>query len=117
MLLFALTVALGLSTGAAPVPKARADRLVMLVFDSMRPDYIDRFALANFKRLRKSSREYVNGYVGHMGAETVVSHLVIPTGRLPRELPWLDEVYLDHAGVLGAKGAVHATGAQQRIQL
>jgi len=97
-------------------PPAKADHLVVLVFDAMRPDYVDRFDLPNFKRLRGLSREYVNGYVGHIGAETVVSHLVLPSGRLPRDLPWQDEAYVDHAGLLGTPGKTYATGGLKAEQ-
>ena len=108
MPLFAVVAAL-VVIAAAPQP-SKADHLVVLVFDAMRPDYVDRFGLPNFKRLRGLSREYVNGYVGHMASETVVSHLVLTTGKLPKQLPWQDEIYIDHAGALGPKGAVHETG-------
>ncbi len=108
--MLALVLALSL-TAAPPPPSARADHLVMLVFDAMRPDYVDRFDLPNFKRLRRMSREYVHAYVGHMGAETVVSHAVLTTGRLPRDLPWQDEVYVDHAAVLGPAGTLYGTGS------
>lgn len=105
-----LPLLLALSVVAAP-PPARADHLVVLVFDAMRPDYVDRFDLRQFKRLRALSRDYVNAYVGHLGAETVVSHAVLSTGRLPRELPWQDEVYVDHAAILGPAGTLYGTGA------
>jgi hypothetical protein len=80
-----------------------------LVFDQMRPDYIDRFGLRNFQSFRASSRHYPEAYVGHLGSQTVVSHLVIPTGLLPKALPWQDDVLLDRAGKLGKPGAAYET--------
>jgi len=82
---------------------------MILVFDQMRPDYIDRFQLKNFQRLRASSRDYPNAYVGHAGSQTVVSHLVIPTGLLPKMLPWQDDAFVDVKGSLGKPGAVYET--------
>src|SRR5437867_12889847 len=73
---------------------------MILVFDQMRPDYIDRFGLENFKRFRGSSRNYPEAYVGHLGSQTVVSHLVISTGLLPKWLPWQDDAIFDEKGPL-----------------
>jgi hypothetical protein len=81
-----------------------------MVFDQMRPDYIDRFGLENFKRLRDSSRHYPDAYVGHLASQTVVAHLVMPTGLPPRALPWVDEAFVDEAGTLGKPGAVYKAG-------
>src|SRR5688572_19202600 len=73
----------------------RPDYVLVMVFDQMRPDYIDRFGLANFKRLRASSRNYPDAYVGHLSSQTVVAHMVIPTGLRPGALPWVDDVLVD----------------------
>ena len=89
---------------------AATDHLLVLVFDQMRPDYIDRFNLRNFKRLRASSRHYPDAFVGHLSSQTVVAHAVIPTGLRPGELPWQDEAMIDLDGVLGKPGAVYKTG-------
>ena len=48
-ILLALSICLALSQ--RPVP----DHLLLMVFDQMRPDYIDRFDLPNFKRLRAAN--------------------------------------------------------------
>ena len=82
----------------------------------MRPDYIDRFGLRNFQSLRASSRHYPDAYVGHLGSQTVVSHLVIPTGLLPKALPWQDDALFDRAGALGKAGAAYETGNLTREQ-
>jgi hypothetical protein len=87
-----------------------------MVFDQMRPDYIDRFGLENFKRLRASSRHYPDAYVGHLASQTVVAHLVMPTGLPPRALPWVDEAFVDEAGTLGKPGAAYKTGELSRNQ-
>lgn len=102
--------------GVARQPRPVPDRLMILVFDQMRPDYIDRFDLQHFKKFRAASRHFPNAYVGHLGSQTVVSHLVIPTGLLPRQLPWQDNVFVDRAGTLGKAGAVYDTGRLTREQ-
>ena len=97
------------SAGAIPLPTPRAtpDHLLFMVFDQMRPDYIDRFGLEHFKRLRASSRNYPDAYVGHLTSQTVVAHLVMPTGLPPRLLPWVDDVLVDVDGTLGKPGAAY----------
>ena len=95
-------------TGSTP------DLLLVMVFDQMRPDYIDRFDLMNFKRLRDSSRNYPDAYVGHLASQTIVSHLVIPTGLAPKDLPWQDDAMVDVDGVLGKPGAAYDADAFTR---
>jgi hypothetical protein len=99
--------------GDAPIGQSRtstpADHLLIMVFDQMRPDYIDRFGLKNFQALRAASRHYPEAYVGHLGSQTVVSHLVITTGLLPKSLPWQDNAMVDWDGALGQPGASYLT--------
>jgi len=95
---------------------AAADHVMILVFDQMRPDYIDRFGLENFKRFRGSSRNYPEAYVGHLGSQTVVSHLVISTGLLPKWLPWQDDAIFDEKGTLGKPGAAYEATTLTRAQ-
>jgi len=108
-----------LAVASATTPLARRavpDHLLFMVFDQMRPDYIDRFGLENFKRLRASSRHYPDAYVGHLASQTVVAHLVMPTGLPPRALPWVDEAFVDEGGTLGIPGAAYKTGELRRDQ-
>ena len=101
------------ASAAAPVP----DHLLVLVFDQMRPDYIDRFDLPHFKAFRASARHYPDAWVGHLGSQTVVSHIVIPTGLLPKDLPWQDDVLVDQRGALGRMNAPYDVGRLSREQL
>ena len=102
----------------APAPSPTVpDRVVIMVFDQMRPDYIDRFDLQHFKRLRASSRHYPEAYIGHLASQTIVSHLVIPTGLAPRELPWQDDAFIDVAGALGKAGGVYDADELSREQI
>ena len=40
-----------------------------------------------------------NGYLGHLGSVTVVTHNVLTTGALPKNMGWTDEGYRDVDGV------------------
>ena len=117
MIIVAAAVAAA-SCSRAPAPSSPVpDRVVMMVFDQMRPDYIDRYNLEHFKRLRASSRHYPEAYIGHLASQTIVSHLVIPTGLAPRELPWQDDAFIDVAGVLGKPGGVYDADELSRGQI
>ena len=48
---------------------------------------------------------YPNAYLGHMGSETVVSHNVMTSGKLPKHMGWADEWFRDPDGVLGRRAA------------
>lgn len=74
---------------------------MILVFDQMRAEYIDRFDLPNFKRARDMGLTFDNGIVGHLESNTIISHPVITTGKLPRNLPWATQVMKDTEGRLG----------------
>ena len=117
VLLVISALTLGACSGPAETPAARPDHLVVMVFDQMRPDYIDRFDLPHFKQLRATSRHYPEAYVGHLASQTVVSHLVIPTGLPPKDLPWQEDVTLDREGLLGKPNAAYDTGLLTRGQL
>ncbi|MEQ1878801.1 MAG: alkaline phosphatase family protein [Bdellovibrionia bacterium] len=84
---------------------------MILFFDQMRYDYIDRFDMKNLKRLRAMSMNYPNAVVGHIASATVVSHLVVPTGLLPKDLPWGDNIMWDKKGIIGEKDKVLITPA------
>lgn len=101
---------------ASTGPVARPDHVIIMVFDQMRPDYVDRFDLANFKRLRARSRHYPEAYVGHLASNTIVAHLVIPTGLPPSRLPWQDGVMVDVDAVLGKPGAAYDSDELTREQ-
>lgn len=111
-----LLVAMAAMAAWSPRPPAAPDHLLLMVFDQMRPDYIDRFGLENFKRLRASSRHYPEAYVGHLSSQTVVAHMVIPTGLRPGALPWMDDVLVDVDGALGKPGLAYNTGKLTRPQ-
>lgn len=90
-------------------PEKVPKRLMVLVFDQLRPDLIDKYQLKNFLRLRREGLSFSNAIVGHLPSVTVVSHPVITTGLFPNRLPWQDEFFRDDNGKLGDKGLFHST--------
>ena len=98
------------STQAAGKP-APPNRVVIVLFDQMVPQYADEFAMPNFRSLRDSGTNFKKAYLGYMASETVMAHNVITSGLEPRHMGWTDEAYRDHGNVFG-KGAdqMHITG-------
>lgn len=90
----------------APEPPKR---LLFLVFDQLRPDLIDRYGLKTFQKLREEGLSFPNAHVGHLSSLTVVSHTVMSTGLLPKNLPWQADVFKD------AKGFHSAVDLKQEI--
>jgi hypothetical protein len=80
-------------------------RVVIIVLDQARPDTIDRYGMENVQALQRAGASFPNALVGHMAAETVISHNVITSGKLPRHMGWSNVVYRHSANVLGNPGA------------
>jgi hypothetical protein len=93
----------GCASAPAPVAK-NPQRVLIVVFDQMRPEYAERFGMKNVLDLQKSGVNFTNGYLGHLASETVVSHNVMVSGLFPRNMGWVDEAYRDTHNLLG-KGA------------
>jgi Type I phosphodiesterase / nucleotide pyrophosphatase len=98
---------------AAPKPPSR---VVIIMLDQARPDTITRYGMTNVQELQRKGESFPNAYVGHMAAETVISHNVITSGQLPKHMGWSNEVYRDTDGVLGAPGAYHVTSSMSCAQ-
>jgi len=102
-----LVVALAVFGVAAPA-WARGEagsppkRVLILVLDQLRPDYVDTFDMANVSGLMRDGVSFENAYLGHMASETVISHNVITSGQLPKDMGWSDEAFRDSDDVLGA---------------
>src|SRR3954469_20000950 len=77
-------------------------RVLIIVLDQLRPDLVDTFGMSNVKALMRRGVSFENAYLGHMASETVISHNVITSGRLPRSMGWADEAFRDADDVLGA---------------
>ena len=82
------------STGADGKPET-PKRVLIVLFDQMRPEYADRFDMTNFQKLRGEGTDFDKAYLGYMGSETVISHNVIVSGQQPKHMGWVDEAYRD----------------------
>src|SRR4051812_15846601 len=106
-------VASGQADGAAPGPHRPAppDRVLIVLFDQMLPQYADQFAMPNFRGLRGHGTSFGQAYLGYMASETVIAHNVITSGLQPKHMGYTDEAYRDTRNVFG-KGydAMHITG-------
>jgi predicted AlkP superfamily pyrophosphatase or phosphodiesterase len=81
--------------GAAPT------KVLIVLFDQMRPEYADRFDMPNFRMLRAAGTNFRDAYLGYMGSETVIAHNVLMSGQQPRHMGWVDEAYRDTGNLLG----------------
>ena len=88
---------------AGPKQPDRPSRVVIIVLDQARPDTITRYGMTNVQALQREGTSFPNAMVGHMAAETVISHNVITSGQLPKHMGWSNEVYRD-SNVLAAPG-------------
>jgi len=104
----------GVAAGGAA---SEVHRAVLIVIDQCKAEYIDRFPMENLRFLQRQGTTFANATVGHLASETIVSHLVLGTGRLPRNLPWSDEILRDVGGSLGAKGALWMTAELSTDQM
>ena len=89
----------------------RPSRVLILMLDQARPDTIERYGMTNVQRLMRRGVSFPNALVGHMAAETVISHNVITSGQFPKNMGWSNEVYRDVDGVLGAPGDYYVTSS------
>lgn len=89
----------------------RPSRVLIVVLDQARPDTIERYDMDNVQALMRQGVSFPNALVGHMAAETVISHNVITSGLLPQHMGWSNEVHRDVDGVLGAPGDYYVTSS------
>ncbi len=94
----------------------RPSRVVIIVLDQARPDTITRYGMENVQDLQRDGESFPNAYVGHMAAETVISHNVITSGQFPKHMGWTNEVYRDTDGVLGTPGNYYVTSSMSCAQ-
>ncbi len=104
-------------------PVVRADgpdaptRVLIIVLDQTRKDTIARYEMENVKDLRSGGISFPNAYLGHMAAETVISHNVMTSGQLPKNMGWSNEVHRDVGNVTGlGSGAYHVTSSMSCLQ-
>jgi len=117
----ALAAATVLGIGAAPsavraTDPDRPERVLIIVLDQARKDTIARYRMDNVRSLMTGGVSFPNAYLGHMAAETVISHNVITSGLLPKHMGWSNEVHRDVAGTLGSPGAYYVTSSMSCSQ-
>jgi Type I phosphodiesterase / nucleotide pyrophosphatase len=103
-LLLAVAAAL-LAAGAASAgkhdPPERPSRVMILVVDQFLPEYVDRFDMDNVRALMRHGATFDHAILGHMAAETVITHNVLTSGLFPKHMGWSNEVYRDVGNKLG----------------
>ena len=109
-LLFALSLVVAVPAEAKK-ERDRPSRVVMIILDQARPDTITRYGMENVQELQRKGTNFSNAFVGHMAAETVISHNVLTSGLLPRSMGWTNEVYRDTNNVFGTPGAYYVTSS------
>jgi len=102
--------------GAAAASPPDHKRVVLIVLDQLRPEFVDAFDMTNVKALMAGGANFDHAYLGHMASETVVSHNVMTSGLLPKHMGWSDEWFRDTDGVLGAKDDLYVTGSMAQGQ-
>ena len=108
-----LIVAVSALVAVAPAQAApeRPSRVVLIMLDQARPDTIQRYDMDNVRALMRRGASFGNAIVGHMAAETVISHSVLTSGLFPKHMGWSNEVHRDVDGVLGAPGDFYVTSS------
>ena len=113
----ALTLLAGqLLVATAAQAGSKPSRVLILVLDQARPDTIERYDMRNVQALIEGGVNFPKAFIGHMAAETVISHNVITSGQLPRSMGWSNEVHRDVAGVLGPANEVYVTSSMSCSQ-
>ena len=115
-LLFALSLLVAAPASAGKKKPDRPSRVVIIVLDQARADTMERYDMDNVKALQRKGTSFPNAMVGHMAAETVISHNVITSGLLPRNMGWSNEVYRDTNALIGPAGAYHVTSSMSCAQ-
>jgi hypothetical protein len=97
----ALTGTFGVPPPPAVAIPERPTRVLIIVLDQMRPDYVERFDMENVRALMDGGVDFHRAILGHMAAETVISHNVMTSGMLPKHMGWQNEVLRDVDDVFG----------------
>lgn len=94
---------------AHPKPSAPPSKVLVVVVDGLSREIVQRYGMTHVQRLMRNGADAPDSYLGHLGAVTVVTHNVVTTGALPKNMGWTDEGYRDVDGVL-ADQATNGTG-------
>lgn len=111
-LVVALALALGLapaSSAARPPKAAPPSKVVVIVVDALSREIVQKYGMTNIQALMRDGVNSPNALLGHLGSVTVVTHNVITTGALPKNMGWTDEGYRDTGALIGPAGAMWVT--------
>ena len=87
-------------------------RVVIVVIDQFLPEYVERFDMRNVRAIMGRGVNFKRALLGHMAAETVITHNVLTSGLFPKHMGWSNEVFRDVDDVLGeGAGAYHVTSS------
>lgn len=106
LLVIAAVVGLAVPTSAgqgvvAQEASEHPTRVLIIVLDQMRPEYVERFSMENVAAVVAGGVNFHQAILGHMAAETVISHNVMTSGMLPKHMGWSNEVMRDADDVFG----------------
>ncbi len=101
-----------------PEATERPQRVLLIVVDQLRADFIDRADMPNLRKLRERGASFDQAIVGHLTSKTVVSHAVVTRGVFPKRIGWGDDEFRDARGVLGTNAsAIWISGALSLEQM
>ncbi|MFZ2501434.1 MAG: alkaline phosphatase family protein [Nocardioides sp.] len=85
----------------AAAPAAKPDRVVVILVDALSREIVNKYDMTNAKALMADGVNSKNAVLGHVGSVTVVTHNVITSGRLPKNMGWSSEGYRDNGTLAG----------------
>ena len=93
------------TTPAEAEPQAdRPDKVVIILVDSLSKEIVNKYDMPNVRAMMREGVASPKSYLGHLGSVTVVTHNVITSGQLPKNMGWTDEGYRDVDNVLSDLG-------------
>ena len=112
--------AAGAQTGAAAKPEPdppKPTKVVIIVVDALSKEIVKKYDMHNVEALMKDGVDTPKGYLGHTGSVTVVTHNVVTSGMLPKNMGWTNEGYRDVDGVIGPEGGLYITSNFTNVQM
>ena len=98
-----------LGAAVKPKPPPPPDKVVVIVVDALSKEIVEKYDMQHVQALMADGVDTPRGYLGHTGSVTVVTHNVITSGMLPKNMGWTNEGYRDVDGVLGDPGGLYIT--------
>lgn len=91
----------------APASRPEPKRAIVLVLDGLKAEAPPLQALA---RLATHGVGFAASYAGALPLSPSLELAMLFGGKLPKSLPWQDELFVDVRGTLGKRGGVHLLG-------